>query len=280
MGKDWAKGLTAATDARVARAAAAHRGLIYRRRVSPADDRRYRRLVEAEVIDWDATLAYVVGLIATDGCLYRDGRHIAFVSKDEDLMQTFLRCIRRTHLRYRKVTTSFGGWVFRVQVSHARLYRWLLSIGLTPRKSLTLGRVDVPSRFFFDLARGLIDGDGSIVTLVHTPTRARYPDYRYERLWTHFLSASRAHVAWVQDTLRGFGIEGRIDRIKRADRANAMYRLTCGKHSSLRLLPLLYADTSAPHLRRKRLVWEAYARRYGLCRRGDLNPQALAGGSP
>jgi hypothetical protein len=195
-------------------------------------------------------------------------------------VRTFLQCIDRTHLRYRRAITSFGGWVYRVQVSHAKLYRWLLTVGLTPRKSLTLGRIDVPDRYFFDLARGLIDGDGSIVTLVHFPTRNRYPTYRYERLWTYFLSASRAHVEWVQETLAVHGIDGRIETIKQADGPTVMYRVTYGAIASRRLLPRIYADVGAPHLHRKRVIWEAYARRHGLCRRGELNPQALAGGSP
>jgi hypothetical protein len=67
----------------VARAADAHRGLQYRRRGALAS------------IEWSPRLAYAVGLIATDGCLYGDGRHIAFISKDEDLMRTLLSLVNR-----------------------------------------------------------------------------------------------------------------------------------------------------------------------------------------
>ncbi|MEK7861669.1 MAG: hypothetical protein AAB295_00185, partial [Chloroflexota bacterium] len=88
IGKDWARGLTAATDARVARAAAAHRG------------RRYRTRSRAETIEWTAELAYALGLLATDGCLSADGWHIAFVSADEELVRTLLACIGRPQLRY------------------------------------------------------------------------------------------------------------------------------------------------------------------------------------
>ncbi len=31
---------------------------------------------------WTANLAYAVGLITTDGCLSKDGRHIDLTSKD------------------------------------------------------------------------------------------------------------------------------------------------------------------------------------------------------
>ena len=39
--------------------------------------------------NWSAELAYAVGLIATDGCLSKDKRHIDFTSKDKELIKTF-----------------------------------------------------------------------------------------------------------------------------------------------------------------------------------------------
>ncbi len=122
-------------------------------------------------------MAYAVGLIATDGCLVKDGRHIAFVSKDEDLMCVWLSCIGHDQLRYSRSTSRVGTTIYRIQVSDVRLYRFLLLIGLTPRKSLTLAGVDVPDEFFDDFVRGLLDGDGSIYLRRHRPTRRAYPDY-------------------------------------------------------------------------------------------------------
>jgi len=93
MGKGWSKGLTAATDPRVARNAAAHWGMTYRRHLPPGLDKRYRGPARTGPIAWTNELAYAAGLIATDGCLVDDGRHIAFTSKDHDLMETFLGCV-------------------------------------------------------------------------------------------------------------------------------------------------------------------------------------------
>ncbi len=39
---------------------------------------------------WNANLAYAVGLIAADGCLSKDGRHIILVSKDIEQLLDFL----------------------------------------------------------------------------------------------------------------------------------------------------------------------------------------------
>ena len=89
-------------------------------------------------------MAYAVGLIATDGCLIEKPPQIAFVSQDRQLVETFLACIGR-EIRYRTVRTRLGRALYRAQFKDIVLYRWLESIGLTPRKSLTLGPLAVLS---------------------------------------------------------------------------------------------------------------------------------------
>jgi hypothetical protein len=167
-----------------------------------------------------------------------------------------------------------------VQVSHVALYRWLISIGLTPRKSLVLGGIDVPPEHLLSLVRGLLDGDGTIYTRTHRPTKLRYPNYRYERLWTSFLSASPAHIEWLQGRLHDALNIARYVEVRRRPDRTAMYRLKYGNRASLVLLANLYRDDSQPRLRRKWMKWDLYLSRHPQCRRGDLNPQALAGGSP
>lgn len=44
-------------------------------------------------IKWSPEIAYAVGLIATDGCLSIDGRHLDFTSKDIQLLETFKKCL-------------------------------------------------------------------------------------------------------------------------------------------------------------------------------------------
>lgn len=219
-----------------------------------------RRATPDEPIAWSSRLAYAVGLIATDDCLVRDGRHIAFVTQDEDLMEAWLACIGHND-RYRQNLSSAGTPVYRVQVSDARLYRWLLGLGLTPRKSLTLGAIDVPSAYFAPFARGLLDGDGSIYVTRHQPTKAAYPDYWYERLWTFFTSASNAHVDWLRSQIAAeYGMNGWIEVTRRPLR-NEFFRLRYGKRDSLVLLAALYADHDVPCLQRKKEKWLGFLKR-------------------
>lgn len=176
-----------------------------------------------------------------------------------------LGLVDRPNIHYRRVESEFGGWAFRAQFSHAVLYRWLLTVGVTPRKSLVLGGIDVPDDYLMALVRGLLDGDGTVYTLIHCPTRRKYRNYRYERLWTFFNSASRAHVEWLQSRLAGaLGITGYIETLKRKGRQNPLFRLKYGNCDSLVLLPAIYADRGVPRLKRKWRKWSGYAARHPI----------------
>ena len=209
-------------------------------------------------------MAYVVGLIATDGCLSSDGRHISFDSNDLPLVETFLRCLGRP-LWYRTMRTRIGNDRYQVQFSDVLFYRWLLEIGLTPRKSLTLGPISVPRAFLVPLLRGLLDGDGSIYTLVHASTKSKYPSYRYERLWVSFNTASAHHIAWLRDEIEAtLGLTGYVENRPATEERSAFYRLKFGNLASAILLSALYADPEAPRLQRKWSKWDDYLRRHPL----------------
>ena len=243
MGKGWAKGLTAVTDPRVARMAATRRG-------KPRGPYRRR---EGSVWQWTPEVAYAVGLIATDGNLSPSGRHVAVSSGEREVLETFLRCVnRRAKIGTNK--SGFGSLTLRVQLGDVGLYRWLQTIGLFPRKSHTVGAIDVPSEYFGHLLRGLIDGDGSILDVSYDGTgKAR--GHRYRTLLTRFNSASRAHVDWLRARIaREFGLSGGLAN------EDGLFQLTYAMRASLRLLPLLYPDPDVPCLARKRDTWLRFVR--------------------
>jgi hypothetical protein len=119
---------------------------------------RLARLTPKVSREWSADLAYAVGLITSDGNLSPDGRHITFVSADRELHEIYKRCLgisNKTGRHGSGFKTTFGDIVF---------YRWLLEIGLMPRKTFRLKKVNVPDVFFTDFIRGYLDGDGNINT--------------------------------------------------------------------------------------------------------------------
>ncbi len=213
-------------------------------------------------------MAYVVGLMATDGCLVNDNRHLVFTTCDRQLAEVFLECLGSS-VRYQTGKTAKGNDVFRVQLGDVALYRWLETIGLHQRKSLTLGAIDVPKEFLADLVRGLLDGDGTIANFVHRPTLRTYPDYLYERLQVRFGSASRAHLEWLRGQVRSvLPISAAIIPAKPRPGRHAYFNLAYAKHASLALLSWLYADPAAPRLLRKWQIWESYRLRH--CAEGGI----------
>ncbi len=251
VGKSWSKGLTAANDGRVARNAAAHRGMQYRPRAASSPP-----------LGWSAEVAYAVGLMATDGCLVGDGRHLAFTSCDRELVETLLAIFDRRG-RYQEARTSAGNAVFRAQFGDVRLYRWLMSIGLTPRKSLTLGAIDVPDEYFLALVRGLLDGDGGVYRRIQRPTRKAYPLYEYDRLWVYFTSASRSHVDWLASRLNEMlGIRGYLYWRRATAQRRDFFQLRFGRRASTCLMTELYRDPAAPRLERKFLIWANYCHKH------------------
>ena len=215
-------------------------------------------------LEWSEDMAYVVGLMATDGCLIAGRKQLNFKSEDEQLVQTFLTCLGKGR-RYRGVKTRTGNTVYVTQFSDARFYEWLMTVGLTPRKSLTLGVIDVPDAFALSLLRGLLDGDGSIQTFVHRPTASTYPDYQYERLWVFFTSASRSHIDWIQALVeRLLGFRGYVEVRPGRPPHHDFFRLKFGKHSSIALLRAVYPMPDVPKLERKWLIWEGFRTRHEL----------------
>lgn len=62
-------------------------------------------------LEWSDTMAHVVGLMATDGNLSRDGRHLAFDSGDIELIETFQACLGWP-IPFRTKVSKLGGTDF------------------------------------------------------------------------------------------------------------------------------------------------------------------------
>lgn len=204
---------------------------------------------------WSPATAYAVGLIATDGCLDARRPIVSFTSEEIELIRQFSAAVGRSPRVYRKFG-GFGVWTNQVAIYEEPLHTWLLSVGLMPRKTFELSAIAVPDRYLVPLARGLLDGDGSILSYWHASNRRQYPNHKSLRLVTRFYSASRAHLEWLADRLeRALLLRGSIRADDRETRKHPLYKLEYAKRASRILLSLMYADTAAPRLQRKCDVW-------------------------
>lgn len=92
-------------------------------------------------------------------------------------------------------------------------------MGLTPNKSLTLGRLAIPDEYFPDFFRGCIDGDGSVLVDVDRHHTAKNERYVYSRLYVSLVSASRTFVDWIQSTVQRLtSLHGVIETQQRTGR--------------------------------------------------------------
>ena len=154
-----------------------------------------RRFI-SKTFSWTPELAYVVGLLATDGNLSNDGRHIVMRSSDTDLLQTFKKCLSLNN----KIgqTRNKNVLSYRVQFGNVQFYDWLVEMGLSPAKTYTLGEIRVPEEFFRDFLRGHLDGDGSIRVYVDHYNTYYSHNYANNRVFTRFISASPTHIIWLR----------------------------------------------------------------------------------
>lgn len=212
--------------------------------------------------EWSPKLAYVIGLLTTDGNLSCDGRHITMRSCDLQLLRTFKKCL---NLSNRISETFNNGWgkkrTYRIQFGNIQLYRWLLKIGLTPKKTYTVGKLEIPDNYFPDFLRGHIDGDGSIWTYKDYWNTFKNPKYIYTRLWIRFISASRIHIKWIRENIfRLLSIKGHLWERKpwRQDQTTSMWEVKFAKKDSIKLLSWLYYSSDVPCLIRKRKIAEKF----------------------
>lgn len=205
---------------------------------------------------WSRQIAWVVGLIATDGNLAGPGR-LSITSKDVDLLQSVRRCLVLSN-RLARVEGGWGTGGYRLQWGNRTFYEWLVGIGLTPRKSLTIGPLAIPDEYLPDFFRGCIDGDGTILVYTdryHTATKA---SYMYTRLYVSLVSASRPFIDWMRATIdRLLGLSGAV-HVKRTPRQRPIWYLRYAKTASIRLLNWMYHSSDVPCLARKRAKAEAF----------------------
>ncbi len=210
---------------------------------------------------WSSELAYAIGLIATDGCLSNDGRHLFLVSKDLEQIENFKKSLG---LKVKIGVHSAGSRMknrkyHRVQWGDVLLYDFLLGIGLMQNKSKILGALIIPDEYFFDFQRGSFDGDGSFYSYFDPRWKSSFMYY------LNFTSASVEHISWLQDTLsRLLNVKGHVSKMGGVDKdRNWIGTLRFAKKEALVVMGAMYSTSCTTHLSRKRLKIEQALRIVG-----------------
>lgn len=185
---------------------------------------------------------------------------MTLVSRDVQLLETVAEILE---VKARLVPHRGGyaaSMAFHITFGDRLFCDWLVGIGITPRKTHTIGAVAVPDSLFTDFLRGHLDGDGSIITYVDRYNTKLKSAYVYQRLYVKFVSASKAHLEWLQACVRRtLGIDGylTVQRPAQGPRA-ALYGLCFAKKEAILLLRRIYYAPDLPCLARKRAIAERF----------------------
>ncbi len=186
-------------------------------------------------------MAYLVGLLTSDGCLIGDGRHIALTSKDIDIIQMTQTILHKEHLKIGTKIGQFKTSTYQFQFADAALYDFLILAGITPAKSKTIQSVDLPDEYYFAFLRGHFDGDGTIYGYIDPRWNKSYMYY------TSFASASPNFLVWLDgQNARLIGTSpGKIQSKTR------VHTLTYAKKNSRLIFHAMYHNRPAYKLTRK-----------------------------
>ena len=195
------------------------------------------------IIRWSPHFAYAIGLLTTDGNLSPDKRHLSLTSKDREQLENFLHALN-IKVKIGVTLSGLRKKYLRIQFGDVTFYKFLLTLGLTPNKSKTLGSLTIPKKYFFDFLRGHFDGDGSFYSYWDPRWRSSFMFY------TMFISASKEHIEWLRTSILQFlNIKGHVTKGKN----HVTYHLKYAKQDSLKLLRKMYYSQSVMCLTRKKL---------------------------
>lgn len=142
--------------------------------------------------EWSPAMAWVLGLIYTDGWL--TGNHVGLASIDRELLEKVRSFVaprhtihtqRQSYDRHRTID-NFG-------INHKGMVADLRRLGLQERKSLVMTFPDVPAEYIRHFIRGCWDGDGGF-------------SYSRSRLMGHYACGSQKFIKRLATELFKLGI--------------------------------------------------------------------------
>lgn len=180
-------------------------------------------------------LWYIVGYIATDGSLSIDKRHINITSKDRKHLYLIRNALGLKNKIGRKTRSSEKKKIYsQLQIGDVSFYRYLEQLGFAPRKSLTLGSINIDEKFFGDFLRGVIDGDGCITTWIHKTNN--HPQWSLR-----IFNASPLFIKWLDNLIKKhFNVRSKYYCRKEKSKENPIYILKFGKITGIKIFEKIY----------------------------------------
>ena len=184
---------------------------------------------------WSRDMAYILGYWWADGCIYKGQMFdITTHAKDKYILKRMAE-----KLQYEGPIQDYvNRQAYRINFSCVVIYRDIVALGGSERKSLTAVFPNVPKEFLPDFIRGYFDGDGSVWFVKGGP-----------RINSEFCSGSKDFLLKLWDILKQeAGIEGGNLHLCNA----SCYELIFGKRDSIKLGKFMYKENPELFLLRKK----------------------------
>jgi len=204
---------------------------------------------------WSSEMAYVLGLVITDGCVSKSGA-VSLCINDKELLEKVREIMGSTH----KITLSKNQENLSCfRFAREKIIVDLERLGVVPRKSLIVKFPAVPYDYLPDFIRGVFDGDGSVYfekRSLKSPVRSK------------FVSGSADFIAGLQKNLEMLGMPGRTI-YKQKTKNGWNYSVVFGHEDSAKLFAILYKNNpKGLFLERK---YKRFLRGFQGCLEGGIN---------
>lgn len=204
---------------------------------------------------WSYDMAYVLGFIVADGCITKNKRGSYFLeiqSTDKNIVYK-IRKVLKSNLKISEYQSKNKNYSkrYRMQIGSKIIFEDLIKLGITPRKSKTIGLPKMSNNYFSHFIRGYFDGDGCVNVCVYNKKDRKKPS---KIINCGFTSGSKEILAEIKDKL----LEMKIVKGGTLYYHNA-YRLNFSIKDSLKLYYFMYDDLhSGLFLKRKKIIFESF----------------------
>jgi intein-encoded DNA endonuclease-like protein len=196
----------------------------------PAGQPRKRDVDESFFDTWSNDMAYILGVIVTDGCVH--GNTLSISQKDYDYLKMIsekMGCNNPYIMRKKD-----GVCVLIINSKHIILS--LQAYGIIPRKSLVIEFPNVPEQYLGHFLRGVFDGDGYIHPKGYIVV---------------FTSGSKNFAYGLFGCLKEYGFQTRV-----CEDTEGYYRIIIsGKDDVIRFGHWIYDNDNDLSLKRKKSVF-------------------------
>ncbi len=199
---------------------------------------QYFQINERFFSSWSTEMAYVLGLIITDGCVTDLGT-ISLSMNDREVLEKVKIAMKSDH----PITSSkHQPGLYHFRFARERLVNDLVKLGIGPRKSLTVKFPPIPETYTADFIRGVFDGDGSVF---FGEDALKYP------INTKFCSGSRDFITGLEMCLQKLGLPKRNIYAQKT-KNGFCYTIKYGHKDSEKLFNILYNNQpNIPFMERK-----------------------------